>query len=206
MPGNRPGNGRPGRRPGKRPGKRRSGGKNSNSSTASRRTVEFHRKSTRTNDRRIVHNSGGSATASPVSRILTEQAHLPDSFPVSNSAITAPSAFLFFPVASPSAEGRCSAPIHRRGECVAAHGGRPATGKELKRRGRGGVVRRALQRVSRFVFQVLVDQAGGRFFGEHVPGQDAAVGQVGEDLAAPGGSARSRPTIRPGRPVVSNGP
>ena len=70
-----------------RPGKRRSGRKNSNSPTASRRTVEFHRKSSRTNDRRIVHNSGGSAAASAVSRILTKHAHLPDSFPVFNYPI-----------------------------------------------------------------------------------------------------------------------
>jgi hypothetical protein len=39
---------------------------------ASRRRVEFHRKSARTDDRRTVHHAGGFAAASAVARILTE--------------------------------------------------------------------------------------------------------------------------------------
>ena len=42
----------------------------SNTPRDSRRRVEFHRKSARTNDRRIIHHAGGSATASAVARIL----------------------------------------------------------------------------------------------------------------------------------------
>jgi hypothetical protein len=56
----------------RRPGRGCSDREDPDTPGASRRRVEFHRKSARTNDGRAVHHAGGSATASAFARIVTE--------------------------------------------------------------------------------------------------------------------------------------